>query len=49
MSKSENDLEDCNLFPKDYDEYNAQKYWLKRWNALKNGSLQWNEKKLWQL
>jgi hypothetical protein len=26
MSKSENDLEDCNLFPKDYDEYNAQKY-----------------------
>jgi len=23
MSKSESDLEECNLFPKDYDEYNA--------------------------
>jgi hypothetical protein len=25
LFKSENDLVDCNMFPKDYDEYNAVK------------------------
>jgi hypothetical protein len=25
MSKSKNDLEECNIFPKDYNEYNATK------------------------
>jgi hypothetical protein len=25
LSKSENNLEECNLFPKDYDKYNATK------------------------
>ncbi len=25
LSKNESDLVDCNLFPEDYDEYNATK------------------------